>query len=232
MTGELLAYEVRRVGGSVLGVPLAATALTLLAIAMSAGGGLPGRLVPAAVESLPALGAGMAVAATLGRDQARELQLSLPAGYGRTLARRLTPVLAETVVGAVPATVVAAASGHWPGAPDLLAAQLVWLAPAAFLAALAAMLTLATASTALGTAVVGVLWVAEAARSALFVGHPWQPLYLFADGVVQGAPFHGLTGATDAWWRDRLTLCLAAALCAGAAYVLARRPERLLRGAA
>jgi hypothetical protein len=230
MTGELLAYEARRVGMSVLGIPVAATVLTGLAIA--AGAGLTGRLVPAAVESLPALAAGVAVAAVIGRDPARELQLSLPAGYGRTLANRLAPVLAGVVVGAVLATIAAVASGYWAAAPDPLTAQLVWLAPTSFLAGLAALVTMATAATGLGTAVVGVLWVIEAAKSSLFLGHPWQSLYLFANGVVQGAPFHDATGPTAAWWRDRLALCVAALLCTGLALVLARRPERLLRGAA
>lgn len=232
MTSELLAHELRRVGTSVLGIPLAATLLAGVAVAVVAGGGLASRLVPAAIESVPALAAGVAVAAIIGRDPARELQLSLPAGYGRTLVHRIMPVLAGTVIGAVLLTVVAAASGHWPGASGVLVAQLVWLAPTAFLAALAAVVTLATASGAVGTAVVGVLWVIEAAKSMLFLDRPWQPLYLFANGVVPGAPFHDATGPTDAWWRDRIVLCLVALCCAGLAAVLARRPERLVGGGA
>lgn len=232
MTGELLGHEVRRLGASVLGIPVATTLLAGVAIAVASGGGLTGRLVPAAIESLPALAAGVAAATVIGRDPARELQLSLPAGYGRTLARRLAPVLAGTAVGAVLLTVAATASGRWPVAPDPLTVQLVWLAPTVFLAALAAVVTLATASGVVGTAVVGVLWVVEAAKAALFLAHPWQSLYLFADGVVPAAPFHDTTGPTGAWWHDRLALCLAALACAGVALLLARRPERLLRGGA
>ena len=89
---------------------------------------------------------------------------------------------------------------------------------------------MATASTTMGTAVVAVLWVLEAAQPSLFAGRLWQPLYLFADGVVPAAPFHDDTGVTGAWWRDRLALCLTAVVCTAVSVAMARRPERLLRG--
>ncbi|MFC0435104.1 hypothetical protein [Kutzneria buriramensis] len=231
MNSPLWIYEVRRVGLPVLAVPAATTVLGAGLVAAVAGGGLVGRVVPGAIETLPALAAGVAVATTIGRDPARELQLSLPTGYGGTLARRLAPTLAATAVGAALLTIGAILAGHWHDAPGVLTAQLVWLAPVLFLAGIGALATLATASAALGTAVVGVLWIVEAAQSSLFVGRPWQPLYLFADGVVPGAPFHDAAGLTDAWWHDRLVLCVAALVVTAVSVVLARRPERLLRGA-
>jgi hypothetical protein len=186
---------------------------------------------PGAVETLPALAAGVAVATTIGRDPARELQLSMPAGYGGTLVRRLVPILAATAVGAAVLAIGAVTAGFWHHAPAVLTAQLVWLAPTALLTAVGALATLASASTAMGTTVVGVLWLVEAAQSSLFIGRPWQPLYLFADGVVPAAPFHDAAGITAAWWQDRAALCLVALACAAVSVALARRPERLLRGA-
>ena len=229
MNSTLWTHEARRVGLPVLAVPVAATVLGAALVA--AGGGLADRVVPGAIETLPALGAGIAVVAAIGRDPARELLLSLPTGYGGTLALRITPVLAATAVGAALLTTGAVLAGAWHGAPDVLTAQLVWLAPVLFLSAVGALATMATASAAWGTAVVAVLWVLEAAQSSLFIGRPWQPLYLFADGVVPAAPFHDAGGLTDAWWRDRWALCLAALAGTAVSVALARRPERLLRGA-
>lgn len=218
-------------GVPVLAVPVVATVLGAALVVAAAGGGLAGRVVPGAIETLPALAAGVAVVTTIGRDPARELLLSLPTGYGRTLARRIAPVLAATAVGAAVLATGSVLGGLWSGGPDAVTAQLVWLAPVLFLAALGALTTVSTASAASGTAVVAVVWVLEAAQSSLFIGRPWQPLYLFADGVVPAEPFHDDAGLTGAWWRDRLVLCLAALVCTGVSVVLARRPERLLRGA-
>lgn len=231
MNGPLWTYEIRRVSLPVLAVPVVTTVLGAGLIAASAGGGLAGRVVPGAIETLPALAAGVTAATTIGRDPARELQLSMPTGYAGTLARRLAPILVATAVGAALLTSGAILTGHWPGAPGVFTAQLVWLAPAAFLAAIGALATLATASVALGAASIGVVWMVEAAQSSSFIGRPWQPLYLFADGVVPAAPFHDAAGLTDAWWQDRVALCVAALVVTALSVVLARRPERLLGGA-
>lgn len=225
-------YEVSRTGLAMLCVPPVTAVLAVVAIMVTRGTADASRIVPSVVETLLPLGAGVAVASVTGRDNARELQLSLPARYSVTVARRAGLVLAAVAASGCALTFSVIVAGAWRTAPGLLAAQLAWIAPAAFLSGLGAVTCLLTASSALGAAAVGVLWLAEVAKPALFVGRAWQPLFLFADGRVTGAPFHSASGVTVAWWQDRAAVCVAAvALCCIAA-ALARSPERLLRTAA
>ncbi len=224
-------HEAGRAGLPVLAVPPAVTLLAAAVIAMAHGTSSGGRVVPGAVETLLPLAAGVATASAVSRDRSRELQLSMPASYLGTLARRAALTLGMVAMCAVVLTVAVIGTRMWPAAPGLLAAQLVWLAPAAFLAALGVALSLLTTSGGVAAAVVGVVWLAEVAKPSLFVGRGWQPLYLFASGVVPAAPFHHGTAATAAWWQDRGVVGLAALGLAVFAAVLARHPERLLGSA-
>jgi hypothetical protein len=206
--------------------------LATVAIVVARGTADAYRVVPGMLETLLPLAAGVTVASAIGRDNARELQLSLPASYPATLARRAGLVLIAVAVSGFVLTVTVIAAGAWRTAPGLLAAQLVWLAPAAFLSGLGAATCLLTASRGLGAAAVGVLWLAEVAEPALFVGRAWQPLFLFANGRVAGAPFQSASGVTVAWWQDRVAVCIAAVALSCIAAALAGNPERLLRSAA
>jgi hypothetical protein len=225
-------YEVRRTGLAVLGVPPVMAVLAAVVSVMTQGTSDAYRIVPGSVETLLPLAAGVTVAAAIGRDNARELQLSLPARYPATLARRAGLVLAVVAVSGCLLTVTVIAAGAWRTSPGPLAAQLVWLAPTAFLSGLGAAVCLLTASGALGAAAVGMLWLAEVSKPGLFVGRAWQPLFLFANGRVPGAPFHSASGVTAAWWHDRVAVCIAAVAISCVAAALARSQERLLRSAA
>jgi len=225
-------HEVHRTGLAVLSVPPVTAVLAAVAIAVTRGTADAYRIVPGALETLLPLAAGVSIASAAGRDNARELQLSLPARYRATLVRRAGLVLAAVAVSGCALTVTAVTAGGWHSASGPLAALLVWLAPTAFLSGLGAAACLVTASSALGAAAVGVLWLAELATPTLFVGRAWQPLFLFASGRVPGAPFHSATGVTAAWWQDRVAVCVAALVLAGIAAALAGDRERLMRSAA
>jgi hypothetical protein len=213
----------------VLAVPPAVAVLAAAVITMTRDSASAYRLVPGALETLLPLAAGVATVSAISRDSARELQLSLPASYRVTLASRAALVLAAVAASGIALTATVIAAGAWRGSPGVLAAQLVWLAPTAFLAAVGAAVCMFAGSGGLGAAAVGALWLAEVGEPALFVGRAWQPLFLFANGRVPGAPFHSAAGATPAWWHDRIALCLAALALAGVAACLAGNPDRLLR---
>jgi hypothetical protein len=229
MIGARWGHEVRRVGVAVLAVPPAVAALAGFVAAVARGSGSAPRVVPGTLETLLPLAAGVVAVSAISRDRSRELQLSLPASYRATLARRAGLGLGAVVVSAGILTTAVIAAGAWRTAPGLLSAQLVWLAPAVFLTALGVAVCLLTASGGLGAVAIGALWLIEVVRPALFVGRSWQPLFLFADGVVPAAPFHSGAAPTAAWWQDRAVLCLAALALLVIAAALARRPERLLR---
>jgi hypothetical protein len=223
---------VSRLGLAVLCAPPVTAVLAAAAVAVTRGAADGRWLVPGALETLLPLAAGVAVASAIGRDNARELQLSLPARYPVTLARRAGLVLAAVAVSGCVLTATVIAAGAWRTSPGPFAAQLVWFAPAAFLSGLGAAVCLLTGSTALGAAAVGVLWLAEVSKPGLFVGRAWQPLFLFANGRVSGAPFHSASGVTVAWWHDRVAVCIAAVAFSCIAAALAGSQQRLLRSAA
>lgn len=221
-----------RLGLAVLCVPPVTAVLAAVAIAVAQGTADGHWLVPGVLETLLPLAAGVTVASVTGRDNARELQLSLPASYLVTLARRAGLVLAAVGLSGCVLTVTVIAAGAWRASPGPLAAQLVWFAPAAFLSGLGAAACLLTGSSALGAAAVGVLWLAEVSKPGLFVGRAWQPLFLFANGRVSGTPFHSASGVTAAWWQDRVAVCVAAVAFSCIAAALSGSRQRLLRTAA
>jgi hypothetical protein len=222
-------HEVHRTGAAVLAIPPAVAVLTAAVIMVARDSAAASRVVPGALETLLPLAAGVAAVSAIGRDSARELLLSLPARYRAVLGWRVGLVLAAVAGSGGILTAAVVGAGAWPASPGMLAAQLVWLAPAAFLAGLGAAVCMMAGSGGLGIAAVGVLWLAELSEPTLFVGRAWQSLFLFANGRVPAAPFHSTAGATEAWWHDRISLCLAALALAGLAIGLTRNRDRLLR---
>ncbi|GAA3492351.1 hypothetical protein [Streptomyces cremeus] len=102
-------HEVRRCGRQALVLPLAAALLAYTAgTADSAAGPLLGRTVLSC--ALP-VAAALACAAVVAREHMRELHLSLPTRYARTVARRLSWPAAVTAVAAVVLVTALAATG-------------------------------------------------------------------------------------------------------------------------
>jgi hypothetical protein len=169
------------------------------------------------------LAAGIGAASLVGRDPAVELQLTLPTAYRATILRRLIASTGWVAVIAVTVVVGAVATGwwdRWPGAHTPLAGQLTWLAPTAFVAGLGLLVGALAGNTALAASAVAMMWIFQLAATGPFQNHRWsQQLYLFA--TTRGSP------ELD-WTANRLTLLAAGAGMTAVAWLLLRRPVRLL----
>ena len=181
-----------------------------------------GPFAASLVEGALPLGTAIAVARLIGTDPALELQLSYPAAYRGTLLRRGALVAGWS--GAFAAVTAAAVqlTGLW--APGLARAQLAWLVPTAALAAIAVAAAALTADGRAGATVAALVWVIQEGLARSFAGQPaLRPFYLFATSRPGPDP--------AAYWPDRLSLLLVAAVAAMAGWLLLGRPARLLAGA-
>jgi hypothetical protein len=179
-----------------------------------------GPFAASLVEGVLPLGAAIAVTRLIGSDPALELQLSYPAAYRRTLLRRAALVAGWS--GAFAAITAAALqlTGLW--APGLARAELAWLAPTAALTAIAVAAGAAAADGRAGAAVAAVVWVIQEGLARSVAGHPaLRPFYLFATSRPGPDP--------AAYWPDRLSLLLIAAVAAATGWLLLGRPARLLQ---
>ena len=110
------------------------------------------------------------------------------------------------------------AAGGWPPGHGILAGQLIWLAPALWLAALGLLAAATLRAPAPAAGLVAVVWIVE----ELYVGDQrWaRPLYLFATTRTDGA----------GWPANRITLLATAAALISTAWLLLGRTERLAVG--
>lgn len=225
---SLWRHEVRRAGPAALLAP-PAVALFVVAIAVDSALRLhePAPTTGLILQNLLELGlplaAGIGAASLIGRDPAVELQLTLPTAYRATILRRLVAGTGWVAVVALTVALGAVATGwwdRWPGAHPPLAGQLTWLAPTAFLAGLGLLIAVLAGGSALAAAVVAMLWTFHLAAAGPLQDHQWsRPLFLFA--TTRGGP------ELD-WTANRLTLLAAGTAMTGAAWLLLRRPVRLL----
>ena len=191
-------------------------------IAVLRGTGHPaGPFAASLVEGVLPLGAAVAVARLIGADPALELQLSYPAAYRRTLLYRAALVAGWSAAFAAASAAAVQLTGLW--APGLARAELAWLVPAAALTAIALAAAAVTADGRAGAAAAALVWVIQEGLARSFAGRPaLRPFYLFATSRPGPDP--------AAYWPNRLTLLLAAAVAAGVGWLLLGRPARLLPG--
>jgi hypothetical protein len=225
---SLWRHETRRAGWvALLGPLLAAGIVVATAVYGATRLGEPERSTALALQSmlemaLP-LAAGIGAASLVGRDPAIELQLTLPTAYRATILRRLVVVAGWAAVLAVAAAAIMVAGDwwhRWPAARSPLVGQLTWLAPTLCLAGLGLLGGALTGSPAVATTAVATLWVLNQAAGDQLQEHGWsRVLYLFATtrGTVEAD-----------WARNRLTLVAAGLAMIAAAWLLLRRPGRLL----
>jgi hypothetical protein len=235
-------------------IKLAAKALGLTPLALLAPVGLlvlaqhvvlhqsSGHVLLASVEMLLPTAASVIVTATLAHDAAAELQLSMPRPYHTTGMLRLALIsgwmacLAALTLGGMDVFRLlyvprfAQASAPWVVA---LLAQLLWLAPLAWMVGVGLCLALLTTSRTASGALIGGIWLLD----VLFVGTLAQtvwlrPFLLFPATLV-------LFPATDArradvitYWLDtRLELLAMAAALLVVGWLLLHDTEGLLKGA-
>ena len=179
------------------------------------------QVAAALLEVALPLASAISGASLTARDSAVELQLSLPEPYRVTLFRRIGPVLAISVLGALAGTAVLAAIGLWRPPHGAIVGQLAWLCPLAWLSALAVLVGVGLTGSATASALVGGIWLFfELIMSQVFQRQAWLRLtYLFATTRSPKAGY---------WLGNRLMLLVIATLLFGGAGLLLGRPERLL----
>ncbi|WP_067170079.1 hypothetical protein [Microtetraspora niveoalba] len=226
---DLWAHELRRAGPAALaGAPALVLLMTLLAILGARLGSRESTtafMLAGALEMVIPLITGMAAASSLGRDQAVELQLTLPVGYRSTVLRRLAATTGWTGLCAAAGSTVLTLGGWWellPVTPHGPAVQLTWLAPALWLAALGLLASAAFSSAVAATTTVALVWVVEQVVAGPLQGSlPSRLLYLFA--TTRGT-------VPDDWTANRVVLLCTAAVLVAAAWPLLGRAERVLGG--
>ena len=219
-------YEVRRAGwAAVLGPPIAVA----LGVAAALANPQPSdpttaRILLGGLEMAIPLAAAVACASLIGRDPARERQLTAPTAYRVTLLRRLTVVLGWTAAIAVLTATVLIGTGWWERWPEnhgAFAGQLTWLAPTLGLSGVGFAAGAVFRSPAAAGALVTTLWAIQQFFAGSAQRHlPGRLTYLFATtrGETPGD-----------WTAIRVTLLGAGAALIALAVVVLGRPERLIR---
>jgi hypothetical protein len=216
-------YEARRAGWAAgLAPPAALAVATAMAVVATLNGSPEpqvGRVLLAGLEALLPLALGMTAVTLVARDGCRELQLSLPTRYARTLGRRLGVLAASGAVLALLFTAGLGLAGRWTG-PNPLASPLVWAPPALWLSALAVLLGLVGRSVVVATTVVAVVWLGEQLFASRLVASDWtRPFFLFTTSRA---------GVGEAWLTNRLALTGSGLLFVAVVVALLRRPQLLL----
>jgi hypothetical protein len=224
MSGQLLLAERRPLGLVPLVVPVLAAVAVALVAGLLLAVGTPGERVVGVLvgglETVLPLSAGLAAATAVTVDPSIELQLATATPFARTVARRLTLVLA---VGAACGLAWTLAMLPLPDAlPQPFArAQLVWAPPLLWMTGAGALLALALGSrNAAGTLLAG-WWVVQHLGVPLLAGHALgQAVFLSATTHVGEAPF---------WLANRAWLTAGGVLLLAGTGALAHNPDRLLR---
>lgn len=219
-----LSIELRIIGsGVLLPAVLLPIAGGLLVALLHAAGRPPSAVDGAAglaLEGILPLGTAVAVVTLVGRDRAVELVLATPARYARVLFTRIGIVAA---VGAVTSLIVAVAfysTGAWPDQLSSAGIVLAWAAPLIWLGALGLLAAVASTTAAVGTGLVGGLWLAEILGTDTMTASPaLRAQYLFSTHVHM----HGGT-----WLTNRVALLAVGVVALAGVWALLGRAERLL----
>jgi hypothetical protein len=211
-------------GASVVTTPLAVAgafaAMAVLSIVAGADQDRVMRLMSALPEVGLSLSAGLCTATAVLADPGVELQVSLPARFTRTIARRIAIVLGIHGGLAALVTLVLQAAGWWTPPLGVAAAQLAWLAPTLWLAGMGAVIGLLTGARSAVAGVLGTWWLAQNLFVWVFLPHGWsRHLLLFVTAHLPGVEF---------WLANRVWLLAQAAGLLIATFVFLRRPEALL----
>jgi hypothetical protein len=218
-------YEARRAGWTaLLGPPLVVPlALGVLLADPPSSDTSTARVLLGVLEMGLPLAVGVGCASLVGRDQATEIQLTVPTPYRCTLLRRLAVTLGSGAVVAAVSAVVLVATGwweRWPANHGAFAGQLTWLAPMLGLGAVGFAAGALFRGPAAAGAVVTSVWTLQQVFADLAQQHDaGRLLYLFA--TTRGA-------AAGDWAANRLTLLGVAAALVALALVLLGRSERLI----
>jgi hypothetical protein len=216
-------YESRRAGWAAgVAPPMALLGALILAMLVGSGGasdGQVGQFLLTGLEALLPLAVSMTAVTIVARDGCRELQLSLPTRYARTLGRRLGVLAAAGAASALVFSAGVWLAGRWTG-PQILASPLVWGPPALWMTGLAVLLGIVGRSVVLATSVVAALWLGEQLFASSFAGLAWsRPFFLFTTSRI---------GVGEGWLVNRLTLTVTGLLFVAAVLLLLRRPHLLL----
>jgi hypothetical protein len=189
-----------------------------------------GRIAGSLLEAVLPLGAAIATAGLIGTDPALEVQLSLPARYRGTLARRFAVTLGACAATAWAGTTVLGGISTWHAPAGVFTVQLAWLVPLVVLCAVASAVATATGSGKIATGVVAGLWVAEEYLKGALITPGWaQPLYLFATARANASPYLVNGEVTHAWFINRAVLAAVASTLIALAWVALSAPHRLLQ---
>ncbi len=179
------------------------------------------QLLTGGIElGLPLVAGGLA-ALPAGHDSARELQLSLPTPYRRTLLRRSILAAMWPALGMATVSIAMVTTHRWMSSAGIVGGQLTWIAPLAWSTTMCCLVTVALRSYVAALMVVSVLGGVELLIGSIFRDQSWlHPLYL---------PATTDTLAHSFWWSNRLDLLGTAVVAALLTGRLLRRPECLLQ---
>jgi hypothetical protein len=163
---------------------------------------------------------GALTAALIGDDPARELQLTFPTPYRRTVLRRVILATSWPLLTAAAAAAILITIGRWISPGGAIGGQLAWIAPLAWTTMVCCFLTVAMRAYVVAVTLVATLAAAEMVLGAVFRQNGWlHPVYLLATTDTQAHAY---------WWSNRLALLGTAVVAAILSRILLGRPERLL----
>jgi hypothetical protein len=179
-------------------------------------------LVLATLEAFLPLAAGIVLTTVAAKDDAIEVQLSLPTPYRNTVSRRVALILGWFIATELAATAVIARSFPSALTKSGLDSILLWLAPTLWLAAIGVTLALFLRSRATAVAILGVVWVVQLAFHGYFASYEWtRPWFLFATLYTPDAAF---------WQLNRLELIATAIAGLVVSWMYLRNNEWRFRG--
>ncbi|GAA2871561.1 hypothetical protein GCM10010517_31860 [Streptosporangium fragile] len=225
---DLWSHEIRRAGpGALAAPPVLLLAITLMIVCNGFGAheGSAAWMLLVLIEAGAPLVVGIAAASMIGSDRMLELQLTAPTSYRSTLLRRLAVTLGWTGVCTMAGSALVIATGWWDrlgDAPQGLSAQLTWLSPALWMAALGLFASAALRSGVAATTLLAFLWLAEQMFGAALQENPVTRLISLFATTQKITP--------EDWLPNRLTLLATALLLAAAAWYLLGDTERILGG--
>lgn len=219
-----LVLELRIIGPAAV-MPAVALPITglVLVVLLHAVGRTP-KLVDSVaglvLEAICPLGTAIAALSLVGRDRGIELVLAAPTPYRSVLPARVGIVAALGAAASLLTALAFYGTGAWPAQESTAGIVLAWAAPMVWLGGLGLFAAVAARSPAVGSGLVGGLWLAEILGTDSMVANPvLKAQYLYTTHVhLHGAP----------WAVNRLALLTVGTAALAAAGALLGRPERLL----